>query len=205
MSDFAKKRVLIIAEGYEEKPYIEKIIHFSNISDVYHFSPVVNAKGAGNLFARYQYEMQKGFHDIVLIFCDVDKGSKEFFGIVNKIGNIFFVNPDDALKIFIFANPVTLQIVLSHFGDVNLTKVSKWKNSEIVKALTGIDNYDAKEKQIEEMMNKIHQDSLSDFKMRLNKLSKDINDIPSSNFLTFLERFENDDVGWIDDINNLLK
>ena len=71
--------------------------------------------------------------------------------------------------------------------------------------MTGIDNYDAKEKQIEEMMNKIHQDSLSDFKMRLNKLSKDINDIPSSNFLTFLERFENDDVGWIDDINNLLK
>ena len=205
MSDFAKKRILIIAEGYEEKPYIEKIIHFPNINSVYHFSPVVNAKGAGNLFARFQYEMQRGFHDIVLIFCDADKGSEEFFDVVNKIGKEFFVNQVDALNVFIFANPVTLQIVLSHFGEVNLTKISKSKNSETVKLLTGIENYAAKEQQIEEMVNMIHPDSLPDFKFRLSKISKDINDIPSSNFLTFLERFENDDVKWIDDINNLLK
>ena len=58
MSDGRRKNVLIIAEGYEEKPYIDKILSFPNINkDVYNFGPTVNAKGNGNIVARYQFEI----------------------------------------------------------------------------------------------------------------------------------------------------
>lgn len=60
------------------------------------------------------------------------------------------------MEVFIFANPVTLQIVLSHFGDVNLTKVGKKSNAAAVEDLTGIKNYEARKEQISEMISKIH-------------------------------------------------
>ena len=109
------------------------------------------------------------------------------------------------MKVFIFSNPVTLQLVLSHFGDVLLAKVSKKGNSEEVKRLAGVENYDAEQEQIKTIINKIHFNTIEDFKNRLAKLSTDFNDIPSSNFLIFLERFENNDTTWIDDINSLRK
>lgn len=53
MSEFIrKKNILIISEGFEEKPYIDKILSFPNINkDVYNFPPSVNAKGNGKIFA----------------------------------------------------------------------------------------------------------------------------------------------------------
>ena len=80
MSDFGRrKNVLIIAEGFEEKPYIDKILSFPNINKtVYSFAPTINAKGSGNIQARYQYEIQRDFFDVILIFCDADKGSEPF-------------------------------------------------------------------------------------------------------------------------------
>ena len=78
---------MIIAEGFEEKPYIDKILSFPNISkDTYHFAPAVNAKGNGNIVARYQFEIQRGFYDAILIFCDADKGSEQFMDLVEKVG-----------------------------------------------------------------------------------------------------------------------
>ena len=106
---------------------------------------------------------------------------------------------------FLFANPVTLQIVLSHFGDVSLTKVDKKKNASQVQALTNVANYDAKEEQIKAILDQIHFRSLENFKKRLAKLSTDFRDVPSTNFLVFLERFESEDTSWIDEINRLRK
>ena len=206
MNDVRKKNVLIIAEGFEEKPYMDKILSFPNINkEVYNFAPVVNAKGNGKIFARYQYEIQRGFYDVVLVFCDADKGSEQFLSLVHQIGEVFFTHKEDGMKVFIFSNPVTLQIVLSHFGDVLLTSVAKKTNAEAVEQLTGIKNYDAKQEQIEEMIGKIHFESLNAFKERLRNLSNNLTDIPSTNFLYFLERFENDNSGWIDEINNFRK
>ena len=204
MNDVRKRNVLIIAEGYEEKPYIDKLLSFPNINkDVYHIFPAVNAKGSGNIFARYQYEFQRNFYDLVLIFCDVDKGSEEFLQLVDKIG-AFFIDKKSATEVFIFANPVTLQIVLSHFGDVSITSVSKKNNAPYVETLTGIKNYDAKDEQIKELIGKINYQSLPAFKKRLLNISTDFKDIPSTNLLTFLERFEQDDSSWIDDIISLM-
>lgn len=207
MSEFVrKKNILIISEGFEEKPYIDKILSFPNINkDVYNFPPSVNAKGNGKIFARYQYEIQRGFYDLILVFCDADKGSEQFLSVVYEIGEKFFSSREDGFKVFIFANPVTLQIVLSHFGDVSLTKVSKKSNADTVESLTGIKNYDASQEQINEMIGKIHYRSIEDFKGRLSSISYDFNDLPSTNFLLFLYRFENSDTSWVDDINHLKK
>ena len=201
-----KKNVLIISEGFEEKPYIDKILSFPNINkDAYYFHPSVNAKGNGKIVARYQYEIQRGFYDLILVFCDADKGSEQFLSIVYEIGEKFFSSKEAGFNVFIFANPVTLQIVLSHFGDVSLTKVSKSANADIVEKLVGIKNYDATKEQIDEMIGKIHFNSLEVFKERLGKMSNDFNNLPSTNFLLFLNRFESDDTSWVDDINRLKK
>lgn len=198
--NYSKRNILIIAEGLEEKIYLDKLLCFPNINkDAYCFNAVVNSKGSGNIKARYQYALQNGYYDVILIFCDVDRMSDDFVRLLNEIGE-FFENKEDAMKVFIFANPVTLQIVLSHFGDVNLIKSGKKTNASTVKALTGISNYDAKEDQIRKMINSIRYDSLGDFKKRLGKISTDIKDVPSTNFLWFLTKFEENDTSWVDDI-----
>lgn len=204
MSDFHKKNILIIAEGYEEKPYIDKLLSFPNINkDVYNIKPAVNAKGSGNIFARYQYEFQRNYYDLVLVFCDADKGSDEFLKLANKIGE-FFINNKDAIKVFMFVNPVTLQVVLSHFGDVHITNVGKKSNCLLVEQLTGIKNYDAKEDQIEKLISMINYQSLDCFKERLKKISTDFKDVPSTSILSFVEKFESNDTNWVDEIIRLM-
>ena len=54
-----KKTILILAEGFEEKPYIEKIIKFPSISKNYIFSPVINLKGNGKILSRFEPLMIK--------------------------------------------------------------------------------------------------------------------------------------------------
>lgn len=199
------KNVLIIAEGYEEKAYLEKVLSFPNVrKDAYYFNAVINSKGSGNIKARYQYALQNGYYDIILIFCDVDCVSDNFLRLLDDIGE-FFMNKEDALKVFIFANPVTLQIVLSHFGEVELTNSGKKTNAPVVESLTGIKNYAAKDEQIKEMIGMIHYDSIPSFKKRLSSISSNYRDAPSSNFLLFLTRFESRDNSWIDDIQALMK
>ena len=204
MNDIRKRNILIIAEGYEEKPYIDKLLSFPNINrKVYNIFPAVNAKGSGNIFARYQYEFQRNFYDLVLIFCDADKGSEEFFKLVDQIGE-FFIEKENAMQVFIFVNPVTLQIVLSHYGEVSITNVGKKSNAALVESLTGIKNYDAKMEQINELINNIKYQSLPAFKERLMKISSNFIDVPSTNILSFIERFEKDDTDWIDNIIALM-
>lgn len=55
------------------------------------------------------------------------------------------------------------------------------------------------------MIGKIHYRSMKEFKDRLNTVSNNFNDLPSTNFLLFLNRFENSDTSWIDNINKLKK
>lgn len=205
MSDNSKVTIQIIAEGFEEKPYLDKLLEFPNINKIYKFLPVINVKGNGSIVPRYQYLYQQGNSDLILIFCDADKGSEQFFLMVQQIGEQFFENREDALSVFIFSNPVTLQIVLSHFGNVALASGSKKTNASIVEQLTGIKDYDAKDEQIKEMIGKIHYRTLEVAKNNLKCISRNICDVPSTNFLTFLERFENDDMSWVDDIKNKLK
>ena len=196
-----KKSILILAEGFEEKPYIEKIISFPCISKNYHFSKVVNLKGNGNIISRYQYEFQTNKYDLVLVFADADKGSEQFIKIIESLGERLFGEKEKGGLIFMFVNPVTMQVVLSHLGEVSLTHKSKKANTTIIKDMTGIDNYTAKSDQIDAIIKMVKYSNYNDMKNRIRKLSEDYHDIPSTNILRFFENFENDDTTWIDEIN----
>ena len=58
--------------------------------------------------------------------------------------NTFLGKRKAAEKLIIFANPCTMQIILSHFGDVSLSSQSKRVNAPIIERLTGVKDYDAK-------------------------------------------------------------
>ena len=196
-----KKSILILAEGYEEKPYIDKILHFPSISKNYSIKETINLKGNGRIVSRYQYELQCGRYDLILVFCDADEGSKQFHDMVCEIGKNVFGDRDKGILVFIYSNPVTLQIVLSHFSKVELKDKAKKQNQQIIFELTGIKNYDAKEDQIKELIDKITYTNYQTMKDNLKDISSNYKDIPSTNILLFLNRFESDDVSWVDEIN----
>jgi len=196
-----RKRIAILCEGFEEKPFLEKILSFPCINrSLYELGPIVNAKGNGSLFPKFQDMYGKNLYDLILIFCDADKGSGPFLSLYDKLDDGLFGGKRIAERIIIFVNPVTLQVVLSNFGKVALTHVSKRKNQEAVEALTGIKNYDATEEQIAEMMRRINTRTYAVMKENLQSVSTDKTKVPSTNLLQFLERLESDDDSWVDEI-----
>ena len=107
-------------------------------------------------------------------------------------------------KIIIFGNPCTMQIILSHFANVKLKSQSKKENSKLIKQYTNIENYDAKEEQVKELTNKITRKNYETMKKNISKISTKDNEKPSTNILYFLEKLENNDIKWIDEINDEL-
>lgn len=201
-----KIRIQIICEGQEEWWYMNRLLSFKLYnSDLYLFLPVINVKTNTQLVPRYQNEYANGKSDIILIFCDVDKDIEHFNEMVNTLATNISVTFETAKKLFIYANPVTLQIVLSHFSKVSLTHVAKARNSEIVEQLTGIKNYSAKEEQIKEMMNKITYSTYEIMKQNLQELSSNVDDVPSTNFIEFLNNIEGNDASWVTNIINEIK
>ncbi|MCR5457345.1 MAG: hypothetical protein K6F14_04665 [Clostridiales bacterium] len=136
------------------------------------------------------------------MFADADKGSNQFIEIIEKLGTELFGDKNKGKLVFIFVNPVTMQVILSHLGIVSLKTNSKKINASIIEELTGIENYDAKDEQIEELIGKIHYSNYPTMKNNIRLLSSDYKKVPSTNFMRFLDYFESDDVSWIDDIIN---
>ena len=183
-----KKSILILCEGYEEWHYINKLLSFGRYNkELYFFPDPINVKSNSRLVPRFQIEYAKDRYDLILIFCDVDKNVDSFYEIVNNLATNLEITTEQAFKLFIFANPVTMQVVLSHFGRVELTHVAKNKNREEIEKITGIKGYNASESQIKEMMLKITFSSYDILKENLSYISRDIHDVPSTNFLKFLE------------------
>ena len=132
-----KKKICLICEGFEEFDYISKLLELKIWSDVYDFE-LVNAESCGNISARYQDRYQCDNYDIVLVFCDTDRRLEDGFELIRtKINNIFG-NSVAADKVIIFVNPCTMQVILSHFGDVSLRTQNKRKNDPEIKRLTGL-------------------------------------------------------------------
>ena len=201
-----KISVKFLCEGLEEYHYLQKILSFPNIfSNLYYFPEPTNCKGITNIFPRYQDIFNKNIYDVILIFCDADSNSEDFRKLCSKIDNCMFGGNNVSSKIIIFSNPITLQIVLSHIDDVVLLSSSKPKNQNVVFNLTGISKYQGHKDQIEQMMTFVKLVSYQSMKTRLSKISTNINDLPSTNFLDFLNKLENDDLCWIDELNQLMK
>lgn len=197
-----KSRICIICEGYEEKEYFDRLVELNVFSNVYSFT-TINAKSISNIFGRYQEKYQSNSYHLVLIFCDTDKISKSEYDKLKKKINDFHGNIIND-KIIMFGNPTTMQIFLSHFKDIKLSSQSKHTNAKYIAELLNIKDYDAKEEQRKEFFNKIKRSNYSLMKENIKKLSNNDEDVPSTNFLEFLDKFENVDIKWINDINQVL-
>ena len=201
-----KKKICLICEGYEEFEYISKLLELKVWSDVYDFE-LVNAESCGNISAHYQDRYQSDNYDIILVFCDTDRRPEDGFELIRaKINNIFGKSVA-ADKVIIFVNPCTMQVILSHFGDVSLRTQNKRKNNSEIVRLTGLKSdkcYDGCKEHREFICTQITAENYLEMKSRISKLSVGYTDIPSTNFYYYLDLFENPNVSWIDKINEEL-
>ncbi len=197
----SKKSICIICEGYEEKRYIERLININAWNSIdYYFIPI-NAKGECNISARFQDVYSSDKYDYVVIICDTDKDIKIYENIADKIDS--FLGEKDLYKnVTIFSNPCIMQIILLHFDDsVRLISQSKKKNSSRIKELTGVDNYDAHEKQLDIICKKINRTNYNTMKNALESLSDDYKQSSSTNFGIWIKRFENKNDDWINNLS----
>ncbi len=197
-----EKKTCVICEGYEELEYFETLKNKNVFSEKYNFK-LINAKSTNTIVSRYQEKFQSDSYSLVLIFCDTDKKPSEKYKEIKKKINEFH-GENIADDIIIFGNPCTMQIILSHFDEIKLTSQSKAVNAKYIKRLTGIENYKATDEQRKELFSKIKRDNYNTMKENVKKLSTNDEDISSTNILKFVERFENDNDSWIDEINNKL-
>lgn len=194
-------KICLILEGYEEFYYFNKILNFPCFNRIYQITKI-NAKAASSVPVIYQAEFSKNIYDIVLVVCDKDRKPESYNDIIKKLDLIH--GEGKGSKVVTFVSPCTLQIILLHFGDVRLETQAKKNARPHVKALTGVDNYDAHQDQLKDICNQIHYRSYSDMKERVENISTCPDDMPSTNILTLLENLESEDTSWIDDINKEL-
>ena len=199
-----KHKVCVICEGFEDVQYFKRLMQLDVWNSSYEFIPI-NAKGAPNIFACYQDAYSNDRYEVVLIFCDTDKKPFREYQQVKKKIKDFHDGRSASNKIIIFANPCTMQIILSHFGDVCLKNQGKKTNSDVIEKLTGVKNYDAHEDQIKEICNKIFQRTYPKMKERIEIINFKDDVSCSTNFIDFASRFENDNLTWIKDINKYLQ
>lgn len=202
MRNSSERKICVICEGFEELDYLNALINKAVFSNKYEFV-LVNSKSINNISSIYQIRYQSNSYDLVLVFCDTDKlPSARYKEIKDEIDE--FHGRDVADEIVIFGNPCTMQIILSHFTEIKLTSQSKSVNSKYIEQYVGIINYKATDEQRKELFSKIKRSNYEKMKENIAKLSTDDNVVSSTNILNFLKLFENNETGWIDEINNKL-
>lgn len=199
-----KHKVCVICEGYEEVVYFNRLLELGVWNSAYEFSPM-NAKSASNIPAMFQDTFQNDRYEIILVFCDTDKSPYREYAQIKKKINSFLNKQKAASKLVIFANPCTMQIILSHFGDVSLKNQGKKTNAAEIEKWTGVKDYDAHEDQIKEICSKIFRRSYAGMKQRVAAINFPDTTSCSTNFSVFLERFECEDTKWISTIQKYLR
>ena len=195
---FSQKKICIICEGYEEYDYFSKLIECK----VFHSNYTIklkNARSIDNITAVYQNEFQNDNSDLIIIFCDTEiEPYSQFKNLIKKIDK--YHNKKVAKDIVFFANPCTMQIILSHFNSVRLASNSKAKNAPVIKRLTGVEEYQAKANQRETILKQVNSSNYSVMKANLSAISCEWQEVPSSNFIELLEKLEQADTSWVNKI-----
>ena len=198
-----KHKICIIVEGFEEFFYLNRLLELDVWNSNYLFA-VINAKSASNIFPRYQDAYSNDKYELIIVFCDTDRNPYiQYVLIKNKIDD-FHHSKKASKSVVIFANPCTMQIILSHFGDISLSTQAKKVNASFIEKLTGVKHYSAKEEQIKTICNMIYKRSYEVMKERVRKINFEDSKCPSTNFSIFLDNFESSDERWIDKINKIL-
>ncbi len=198
-----KYKICVICEGNEDFEYFNRLLDLNVWNQIYDIK-TINAKSASNIPARFQDAFQNNRFEIILVFCDTDKAPYREYVQVKKKINAFLGKMKASEKLIIFANPCTMQIILSHFGDVSLKNQGKKTNAAIIEEMTGIKNYDAHEDQIKEICRQIFQRSYSLMKERVSNINFPDDISCSTNISVFLDRFENNDISWVIEIQKYI-
>ena len=198
-----ESNICIICEGFEEYKYLERIRELKVWNPIYGVD-LVNAKGNGNLPARYQAKYQEDKYDVVLIFCDTDKSSEQYHNIKHKIDKFHGIT-GICNKVIIFGNPCTMQIIIKHFTNQNLKSQAKHTNAKIIEKYTNIKDYDAHEEQCKLLMELINQNNYKTMLSNVSKLSKNDTETGSSNFDIYMNYLNSPDKTWIQEINNKIE
>lgn len=197
-------KLCIICEGNEEYEYIKRL-NALNVWNKQYYISLVNACGNGNIPARYQDRYQNGANDIVLIFCDTEKKPHEQYIDIKRKINEFHGTNNAADEVIIFGNPCTMQIISKHWTDENIKTPAKQMNAPLIEQHTGVMNYKGRCDQIQKVMEHITKENYTIMCQRVCNLDFDDSITSSTNFAKFIIRFESDDAGWIDEINQKLE
>lgn len=199
-----KHKICIICEGNEEYEYLERLKCLKVWNEQYDFL-FVNAGGNGNIPARYQDRYQNGSYEVILVFCDTEKKPYEQYEDIKRKINEFHDVSNAAEIVVMFGNPCTMQIIMKHWTDENLTTPAKPVNAPLIMKYTGVKNYKARADQIKEVMKHITVENYKDMCQRVESLVSDDSVTGSSNFGKFMKLFESDDSGWIEDVNQSIE
>lgn len=197
------QKICVICEGFEEYAYMTRLNELNVWNPAYDVH-LDNAEGNGNIFARYQDRFHSASYDLVLVFCDTEKRPyKQYNDIKSKI-NEFHDNPKAASKVIVYANPCTMQIILSHWAQVSLTTAAKKTNAPLIQQYTAIQNYKATSAQRKTLMGLITLANFQTMLLNIQNLPQDDTCKGSTNFETFANRLQNPDTSWIDEIKKVL-
>jgi hypothetical protein len=199
-----KQKICIICEGNEEYAYLNQLNSLNVWNAQYEIS-LDNAGGNGNIPARYQDRYQNGAYELVLVFCDTEKKPYEQYEDIKRKINEFHGVDNAANEVIIFGNPCTMQIIMKHWTDKNLKSPAKPVNASLIKEFTGVENYKGRADQIKAVMDYITAENYADMCQRVSRLEKIDTVTGSSNFGRFMELFESEDDGWIEETNKKLE
>ena len=199
----SENRILIVCEGYEEYDYLQKL-KTCEVWDKSISVDIKNAESIDKISAVYSYNYRSGNYKLVVVFCDTEENPyKQFRALKNKINELH--GKRVAEHVVFFANPCTLQIVLSHFEKVRLTSNSKSDNATIIKRLTGVEEYRATGLQRSAIMKKITAKNYAVMEQNLSELNHSYTNIPSSNALKLFNSLDNGDKAWIKETNKKIE
>lgn len=200
----AKHKICIICEGSEEYAYLEKLKELM-VWDSQYDVQLDNAKGNGNIPARYQDRYQNGAYELILVFCDTERKPYEQYQEIKEKINEFHGIENAADEVVIFANPCTMQVIIKHWTDVNLKSPAKKMNAPLIQECAGVENYKGREDQIKVIMECITAENYEVMYKRVKELVGSDEELGSSNFYRLIEHLADAEAAWIEVINDKLE
>ncbi len=192
--------ILIICEGYEEEDYLNRLKQIKVWNRKFGIV-IKNAKSIDNIAAMYEYYYVLGTYKLVIAFCDTELAPYDKFLAMKEKINKFHGKTNAADSVVFFANPCTMQIILSHFSKVSLKTNNKSTNANLIYNLTKVANYEATANQRSAIAKKINDGNYLTMKDNIKQLSKSLNNIPSSNVIGLFDALDIGSKEWIEKIN----
>lgn len=191
------KRICIVCEGYEEVDYLSRLVELKVFDNAYEIC-LKNAKSINNIAAVYQYEYNNTRNDLVLVLCDTEEYPYSDYNKVNADLKKILGSKAIVEKVLYFANPCTMQIILSHFSMVRLNSSNKSSNSRIIESCTDVAEYRATQNQRSRIMSQLSSDNYVTMKKNIgNIFATDPTQRPSTNFASLIKYLESPNTDWV--------